>query len=133
MTWQAQMLCEGAASGDVLRLDVPISFWGGVDPVTSRITAAQHPQRGAEIAGTMLVVPNLIGSSSSSAVLLELIYQNRSPHALILGTRDAILPIGVLVAQEMEWASVPVAFLQNPPFQTGIHLTLHRSGLIEAG
>lgn len=131
MSWQAQMLCPGAATGRVLRLDAPISFWGGVDPVSSRITAAPHPQNGVEITDTILVAPRLIGSSSSSAVLLELIYQKRAPRALILGARDAILPIGALVARDMGWAEVPVAWLEHPPFQTGTQLVLEASGRIE--
>jgi len=131
MSWQARPLCQGVAAGPVLRLDAPISFWGGVDPATSLVTAAGHPQLGVPIADTMLVVPQLIGSSSSSAVLLELIYQGRAPRALILGARDAILPIGALVAEEMGWAALPVVWLPEAPFCTGDSLQLHANGLIE--
>lgn len=125
------MLCPGTATGEVLRLDTPISFWGGVDPVTSRVTAAGHPQSGMAIAGTMLVLPQLIGSSSSSAILLELIYQGLAPQALILGSADAILPMGAVVAEEMGWGAIPVVQLLDPPFVSGELLRLHADGLIE--
>ena len=130
VTWQAQVLCSGSAEGPVLRLDAPISFWGGVDPETSQITAAGHPQFGEEIADTLLVMPRLIGSSSSSGVLLELIYQKRCPLALILGEADAILPVGALVAREMAWGQVPLVLVRDPPFQTGQRLKLGSNGLI---
>jgi len=122
MSWQGQSLIGGAASGAVLRLDAPISFWGGVDPETSAISLAGHPQEGVRIAGTMLVIDRLIGSSSSSAVMLELLYRGIGPAALILGGRDAILPIGSLVAGQMGWTACPVVVMDAPPFQTGDHV-----------
>lgn len=131
MNWQAEPLIDGAANGHVLRLDAPISFWGGVDPVTSQITLASHPQCGVAIEATLLVIPDLIGSSSSSAILLELLHARKAPRALILGCRDAILPIGALVAQTMGWATLPVLVLPDPPFQTGDALTLLPGGHIE--
>ena len=132
MTWKAQPLCDGEAEGEVLRLDAPISFWGGIDPQTARVTLAGHPQFGTSIADKILVVPELIGSSSSSAVLLELIYQGRAPSALILGARDAILPVGVLVAEQMGWSTLPVLQLPEAPFETGQKLRIAKGGTISA-
>ena len=103
---KGEVLIGGTASGTVLRLDAPISFWGGVDPATSEICLAGHPQEGVRIAGTVLVIERLVGSSSSSAVMLELLYRGIGPAALILGGRDAILPIGALVAGQMGWSSL---------------------------
>jgi len=124
MSWQAETLIDGNATGTVLRLDAPISFWGGVDPATSAICLAGHPQEGQRIAGTILVIDRLIGSSSSSAVMLELLYRGIGPTALILGGRDAILPIGSLVAEQMGWTPCPLLLLDAPPFKTGDILRL---------
>lgn len=131
MTHYAEILMEGEATGTALRLDAPISFWGGVDPATSKITLASHPQRGTAIADTILVLPELIGSSSSSAILLELLHAGLAPRGMILGQRDAILPIGALVAEAMDWPTIPVLLLPDPPFKTGDTLTLHTGGRIE--
>ncbi len=132
MIWHAQVLIEGAARGAVLRLDAPISFWGGIDPATSHVTLAGHPQHGQAIAGTMLVIPQMIGSSSSSAVLLELLHEALAPRALILGGRDAILPVGVIVARQMGWPTIPVVVLPDAPFATGQSLSITKDGTIEA-
>lgn len=132
VTWHAEVLIAGRASGAVLRLDAPISFWGGVEAETSEIVLAGHPQKGKRIADTMLVIPHLIGSSSSSAVMLELLHKSRAPSALILGGRDAILPVGVVVAGQMGWATCPVVVLRDPPFRTGERISLDRNGLIVA-
>lgn len=131
MSWQAEVLFEGEAQGEVLRFDAPISFWGGVNPVTSEVTLAGHPQRGQTIAGKMLVIPHLIGSSSSSAVILELFYTKMAPKALILGGRDAILPVGVVVARQMDWPTIPVVLLPEPPFQTGETISISPDGHVE--
>lgn len=95
------------AAGPLLQLSAPLSFWGGVDPKTSRIIQVRHPQCGTPIAGTLLALPATIGSSSSAAVLLELIRIGKAPAALILGEPDAILTIGCLVAREMGWTAPP--------------------------
>mgnify|MGYP002700811375 CR=1 FL=1 len=60
MTWQSDVLFEGTATGEVLRFDAPISFWGGVNPVTSEVTLAGHPQRGmATDTYTHLTLPTI--------------------------------------------------------------------------
>ncbi len=92
-----------AASAKPLVLTAPISFWGGVDPKTSVIADVRHPQHGIPIAGTILTLPGTIGSSSASAVLLEMIHRKIAPAAIILHEPDAILLLGVLVAREMGW------------------------------
>jgi uncharacterized protein len=89
-----------------LTLTAPISFWGGVDPKTSRIADVRHPQHGADIAGTILILPGTIGSSSASAILLELIHRGIAPAAIIMREPDAILLLGVIVAREMGWKAM---------------------------
>ncbi|MGO4840421.1 DUF126 domain-containing protein, partial [Rhizobiaceae sp. 2RAB30] len=70
---RADILVSGqGAEGDALVLSAPISFWGGVDPASGRIADVRHPQHGAVIGGSVLFLPGTIGSSSASAVLLEL-------------------------------------------------------------
>ena len=129
----ADVLFDGKAEGEVLRLDAPISFWGGIDPVSSKVTLASHPQCGETVAGKILVVPQLIGSSSSSAILLELIHIKMAPAAMVLGNRDAILPVGALVAEQMDWDAIPIVVMSNPPFQTGDRVRILGDGQIETG
>ncbi|NKB50763.1 MAG: DUF126 domain-containing protein [Rhizobiaceae bacterium] len=131
MTWQSEVLIEGEAHGEVLRFDAPISFWGGISPVTSQVILAGHPQQGTAIADKILVIPQMIGSSSSSAVMLELFYTNMAPRALILGSRDAILPVGVVVARQMGWPIIPVVVLPEAPFLSADKIYITRNGQIE--
>ncbi|TGP20502.1 MULTISPECIES: DUF126 domain-containing protein [unclassified Mesorhizobium] len=105
----AEILVPGkAGEGDALVLTAPISFWGGVDPETGRIADVRHPQHGEIISGRVLFLPGTIGSSSASAVLMELVHNGRAPAALVLREPDAILLLGLIVAREMGWET-PVA------------------------
>ena len=109
MDLKAEPLIAGTGAGDVLTLSHPISFWGGVDPKTGNIIDARHPERGLCIAGKVLALPGMIGSSSAAAVMLELIHANKAPAAILMPEPDAILLLGVIVAREMGWP-VPPAF-----------------------
>lgn len=128
--FQSHVLIDGETEGEVLRFDAPISFWGGVNPETAAISLAGHPQHGEMISDKILVIPQLIGSSSSSAVILELFYRGIGPRALVLGGRDAILPIGVVVAGQMGWPTVPVLVLENPAFRSGDRVKINPRGMI---
>lgn len=106
-----------AATGEALVLAAPISFWGGVDPKTGRIADVRHPQHGESIAGKLLFLPGTIGSSSASAVLLELVRNGHAPAALVLHEPDAILLLGLIVAREMGWETPAALRLDRNLFE----------------
>lgn len=104
------VLIEGAPGrADLLKLDAPISFWGGVDPASGRVIDVRHPQHGECVAGRLLAMPGAIGSSSSSSVLLELARVGKTPAAILMVEPDAILLLGLVVAREMGWPVPPAA------------------------
>jgi len=134
MTLQSLPQIAGSAEGEVLRLAKPISFWGGVDPRTGRISDPRHPDHDSDIAGRILVVPGMIGSSSSSYIMLELMAVRRAPAALVLAEPDAILGLGVVVAREMDYGSIPVVVLsreQQQGLETGRRIRIEEDGAIE--
>ena len=109
MSAVAEILVQGkAGEGEALLLTAPISFWGGVDARTGRIADVRHPQHGESISGRVLFLPGTIGSSSASAVLMELAHNGHAPAALVLHEPDAILLLGLIVAREMGWET-PIA------------------------
>ncbi len=103
-----RVLVPGSASGTLLRLRSSISFWGGVDPRTGNISDPRHPNYGDNITDTVLVIPATAGSSSSSAIMLELLCSKLAPAALLLVRHDGILALGVLVARELGYGTIPV-------------------------
>ncbi len=98
----------GEGRGRLLVLERPLSFWGGVDPETGRVSDPRHPQYGESLSGRILVMERAIGSSSSSAIMLELLRNDVAPAAIVLGSTDAILVLGVLVAEELGYPSIPL-------------------------
>ena len=91
MTLTGEALTPGQARGMTLVLDEPISFWGGVDENTGRVTDTRHPQSGASVAGMILVLQCGRGSSSSSSVLAECLRNGVGPAAIVLAEPDPIL------------------------------------------
>ena len=95
-------------SGRALVLHEGLSLWGGMDPATGELIDARHPQRGASLAGRIVVMPSGRGSSSSASVLAEAVRAGTAPAAIILGEPDLILSIGSAVAEELYGVVVPV-------------------------
>ena len=91
-----------------LVLGEPLSLWGGMDPATGEIIDAHHPQRGANLAGRVVVMPSGRGSSSSASVLAEAVRAGTAPKAIVLAEPDLILAIGAAVAEELYGTRVPV-------------------------
>ncbi|MGH8318380.1 MAG: aconitase X swivel domain-containing protein [Steroidobacteraceae bacterium] len=91
-----------------LVLTEPISFWGGVSPISGLLTDPRSRNHNRSIAGAALFISELSGSSSTSSVLLELIYRGLAPAAIILDSPDAILALGAIVGREMGWKSPPL-------------------------
>lgn len=101
-------VCDGRAEGRLLALRKPLSFWGGVDPLTGDIADPRHPQCGERTTGRILVMERVIGSSSSSAIMLELLRNDVAPAAIVVAEPDAILVLGILVAGELGHPTIPL-------------------------
>jgi predicted aconitase with swiveling domain len=134
VTVQAEVLLPGpAVDAKGLALTAPISFWGGVDPKTSEIADPRHPERGQMIAGTVLLIPETVGSSSAAAILLELVHGQRAPAAIVLHEPDAILLLGLIVAKEMGYET-PVALRLDRHIYQDLHsrqLRVSDTGIIQ--
>ena len=99
---------EGEGAGELLVLEKPVSFWGGVDPKEGFITDPRHPRHGVRLGGRILVMERTIGSSSSSAIMLELLRNGVAPAGVVLGNTDAILVLGILVARKLGYPTIPI-------------------------
>src|SRR5271170_2024445 len=128
--FDAVTLVIGAASGSVLRLEEPFSFWGGLDSATGTIIDRLHPQRGASVAGRLLMMPGGRGSSSGSATLAEALRLGNGPAAILMLERDAIVVVGAVVAVELYGLACPVALADGRDWET---LAAAASLALEAG
>lgn len=110
-----RVLQPGEGSGSVLRLEQPLSLWGGT-ATDGMIIERQHPQYGQSITGRVLAMTAGRGSSSSSSVLAEQIRSGTGPVAVLLAEPDAIVALGAIVAAELYAVRVPVLVLEPEEF-----------------
>jgi len=126
-------LSPGIALARALVLREPLSLWGGMDPATGEVIDARHPQRGAILAGRVVVMPAARGSSSSSSVLAESVRAGCAPAGILLGEPDLILAVGAAVAEELYGIQVPIVVV--PPAELakvadGQQVAIGEGGLI---
>lgn len=121
---RARTWVRGEASGDVLWTNVPLSFWGGVNPRNGVVMDETHPLHGRTLKGRILVLPGSRGSCTGSVVMLELLLSGHAPNALVLAGRDDTLMLGVLVAEAVFGRSIPVISVDETSFRLLKHQPL---------
>ena len=125
-------LVAGEARGEVLKLDEPLSFWGGVDPETGEITDLRHPQSGMSVKGKVIMMPFGRGSSSGSSVVAEGIRSGSGPSGIIMMEADEIIALGSIVADEIYGKAMPVVVVEKTQYETiktGDHVLVSKNGL----
>ncbi len=116
------IVVEGDASGPVLELHEPLSFWGGLDPETGCIIDQRHPQVGQCVTNTLLFMPVGRGSSSASSVLAEAIRLGTAPAGLVMLEVDEIIALGAIVADEIYDHTMPIVVVSAEEFARGTQL-----------
>ena len=110
-------LCGDAAAGPILKLEEPLSFWGGFDPKTGRIIDRSHPQHGRSVNGCMLALPGARGSAGTPAAIAEALRAGCGPVGFILPQPDVNITIGVIVANRLYQMKVPVCLMAPHDYQ----------------
>ncbi|CAM3670848.1 hypothetical protein BOSP111201_19565 [Bordetella sputigena] len=123
----------GSAHGGLLVLREPLSFWGGYDAQAGRIIEPRHPQFGAALKGSCLLMARAKGSSSSSSVLAEAIRNGTGPAAIVMRERDLIVALGCIVASELYGIDVPIAVVDEATWQALAALPAGTPLRLEAG
>ena len=121
-------LTPGTASGPALRLERPLSFWGGTNH-DGLIVDQHHPQFGVHLVGRVLLMTSGRGSSSSSSVLAEQIRAGTAPAAIVLAHADAIIAVAAIVAYELYGMAVPIVLVDEEQHRT---LPDHAELLVQA-
>jgi predicted aconitase with swiveling domain len=110
-------LVAGYSRGPVLRLDEPLSFWGGVDTATGVIVDRHHPQAGETVTAKVLVMAHSRGSSSTSSVIAEMVRAETAPAAVVLLDRDPVIVLGAVVARELYGRAMPVVVVDADRYE----------------
>ena len=131
---QARVVVAGDAAGEVLISSEPLSFWGGYDFKTGEIIDRRHPLSGRVASGRILALPNTIGSSTTTAVLLEAVRAGTAPAAILTTGVDSFLALASIVAGEMYGRAIPMLALTEDQFaklRMGAKASLKSNGLLQ--
>ncbi len=114
----------GKAEGEALTSTQPISFYGGVDPYTGRITEKGHELEGERITGKILVFPYGKGSTVGSYILLRLKKRGLAPKAIINKRCEPIIAVGAIIAD------IPtVDMVETSLIETGDHVEVEGAAI----
>ena len=114
---EGKFYVTGKAEGILIKSEKPISFWGGLDPEEGRIIDKRSDIAGRVVAGKILAFTEGIGSSTTSAVLLESVMNSTNPLAIINVTTEPILVSGALVAKEFYEAEIPIVSISPGDYE----------------
>ena len=96
---EGRKIAPGNAEGEALVSEKPISFYGGVDPDTGKVTEKDHDLEGQSITGKILVFPRGAGSTVGSYTMYRLKKQGTAPLAIILGECEPIVAVGAIISE----------------------------------
>jgi predicted aconitase with swiveling domain len=112
-TFRGRSLVAGAAVGEAVCTDVPLSFWGGMNPDTGEVIDRRHPLFGARLSGKVLVLPHGRGSCSASGVLFESIRNEVAPAAILVSHIDPIIALGSILGDEVYEKPIPLVLISE--------------------
>ena len=96
---RGRMIWSGWAKGEPLVSNQPISFYGGIDPMTGEIVERGHELEGKSIAGKILVFPYGKGSTVGSYIILRLKKRGMAPKAMVNIRCEPIIAVGAIIAE----------------------------------
>jgi len=91
--FQGRCISNGKAKGEVIKLDEPLSFLGGVDGSTGDLRV-----RDGNVAGKILVFPKGKGSTVGSYVMYDLMVHGKEPAAVINENAETIVATGAVIS-----------------------------------
>jgi len=126
---KGRTIFPGQASGEALVSRMGISFYGGVDPETGRVTEAGHDLEGQSLAGKVLVFPSGKGSTVGSYILYRLKHNGHAPAAIVNAECETIIAVGCIISE------IPcIDQVQIDELITGMHLYIDaEKGLLTGG
>ncbi len=94
MKFEGRSISPGKARGEVVKLDEPLSFLGGVDGSTGDIRVGN----GGNVAGKILVFPKGKGSTVGSFVMYDLMVHGAAPAAVVNESAETIVATGAVIS-----------------------------------
>jgi len=87
---KGRVLCGASAEGEALVFKVPFSFIGDVNPNSGEITMANHPLKGMNLKGKVLVTTTGHGGTIAPFMAYQAKKSNCNPVAIICNHADSL-------------------------------------------
>jgi len=94
-----RVIYRGRAEGKALVSTQPMSFYGGIDPVTGKVIERGHELLGESVKGRVLVFPYGKGSTVGSYILYRLSKKGVAPSAIINEECETIVAVGAIISE----------------------------------
>jgi len=108
ITIRCNTVLKGIAEGEALVTRQPICLYDSLDPKSGLIINKRHELHGENVAGKVLVFPYGIGSSSSSATILEASRCRKAPKAIINLKTEPIIAAGSILSEKLYGKIIPI-------------------------
>jgi predicted aconitase with swiveling domain len=110
---KGRKICNGKAEGEVLYCEQGISFFGGVDTETGKVSEQAHPLFGQSITGKILVFPQGKGSTVGSYALYRMKKQGTAPKAIVNSECETIVAVGAIISEIPCIDKIDISKLKN--------------------
>lgn len=99
MELKGRIISKGVAEGEALTTSQAISFYGGVDPHSSKIIEKGHDLQGEKIKDRILVFPNGKGSTVGSYTLYRMKKNSMAPAGIINVDCETVIAVGAIISE----------------------------------
>jgi predicted aconitase with swiveling domain len=96
---KGRVIYKGNAKGEALVTNMPISFYGGVDPNTGIVLEKGHELEGISIKDKILVFPQGKGSTVGSYTLYRMKKNGTAPIGMINKETETIVAVGAIISE----------------------------------
>lgn len=98
LVFKGKSVVKGYFRGEALITSMPISFLGGVDPLTGTVIERGHELRGKILANKVLILPHGKGSTVGSYVVYSLAKRGLAPRAIATLKVDLMILTGCVIS-----------------------------------
>ena len=95
---KGRKISKGLGEGEVVKVETPISFLGGIDAKSGKILDADTGKVGTSIAGKVFVFTHGKGSTVGSYVIYQLKKNKVAPLAIINENAEIIVAVGAIIS-----------------------------------
>jgi predicted aconitase with swiveling domain len=110
---KGRTIYKGKAEGEALVTEMPISFYGGVDPNTGIVLEKGHQLNGQSVKGKILVFPQGKGSTVGSYTLYRMKKNGTAPAGMINKECETIVAVGAIISEIPCVDKIDISKLKN--------------------